>query len=92
MSDDTTAEEKAAQRQLDDAVNTFMASVGWNEGVMTSWVLVGHHASFDGDGEPLSSYPMVYMGGTQPDHVAEGLLRRGLKILNDGMVMRGDED
>jgi hypothetical protein len=72
--DDVTA----AQRELDQAVAEYVKKVGWdNAGIVTSWGLVMHQTQFDDgpEGGMLSSYNVVYMGGSQPDHIAIGLFQ-----------------
>lgn len=65
----------AAQARLDDAVRRFIGEVGWTQaGVLTTYVMVLHQASFDSQGNDTSSYAAVHLGGSQPDHSALGLL------------------
>jgi hypothetical protein len=72
-------EERAAQRILDEAVENFIRVMKWGEGmVMTGWALVGHQAGFDDEGNDRSSYPIIYQGGSMPDHAAIGLFRIGI--------------
>jgi hypothetical protein len=84
------------QAELDEAVDAFIRDTGWNEaGALTSWVLVGHQMRFDVDGEIISTYPMVYKGGSLPDHVAMGLievLRAQTEIDRTIRWMKTDDD
>lgn len=60
------------QTRLDDAVEEVIAEIG--PGIITGWVLVAHQANYDDEGYGVSSYPIVLMNGSLPDHVIRGLL------------------
>lgn len=90
---------KAAQSKLDEAVEEFILANGWTHTptgeplMLTSWVMVAHQHAWDGKGEPYSSHPVVYMGGSQPDHVALGLLQIGTDTIRGiGYWVREEED
>lgn len=64
-----------AQAGLDDAVREFMGRIGWDEPMLlTGWVLVAHLT----DGGDRCGYPVIFAGGSLPDHQAVGLLQVGL--------------
>lgn len=62
------------QEKLDAAVEEFFRAKGW-PGFCDGWVLVAHQAKLE---ESESVCPIVYMGGSLPDHVAIGLLQIGM--------------
>lgn len=68
---------KAAQRKLDQAVETFMreSGIGVEGKVMTAWALVAHHHGFGDTGDEESFHGIAYMNGSLPDHVALGLFQ-----------------
>jgi hypothetical protein len=87
-----TPEERAIQKRLDDLVDEFIAVHGWNEGVITSYVLVAHTMMPpDDNGDDRSSYVVIYRTGSQPDHIAEGLLRMGIARLREGRAERSED-
>jgi hypothetical protein len=69
----STPDSVSARKQLQEAIEAYLQVRGWNDGVLTSWVVVGHLQSFDDDGDDTSSYPIIYMNESQPDHVVLGL-------------------
>lgn len=72
----TKAEREAAQKKLDEAVADFVAFAGWNKGMVTTgYVLVVSQQGFDQQGFEISGYPIVYSGGSMPDHSALGVLQ-----------------
>jgi hypothetical protein len=87
-----TPEERAIQKRLDDLVDKFIAVHGWNDGVVTSYVLVAHAMMPpDDDGDDRSSYVVVFRTGSAPDHIAEGLLRMGIARLQEGRAERSED-
>lgn len=73
---------KAIQQRFDNAVDEFFKAMGWGEDmVTTSWGLVGHQTKFDETGDTVSSYPIVYARGQQPDHILIGLFTMGVDIV-----------
>ena len=89
----TEQEAREAQKALDGAVEAFIEKSGWNHGlVLTGWVLVASQAGFDEDGESTNGYPLVYSGGSLPDHTALGLLQVGQDIVRQtGRYQRTEE-
>jgi hypothetical protein len=89
-----TPEQAQAQRKMDEAVNEFLVAYGWNEGVTLSWALVAHQIlPPTEDGYDQSAYPVVYMGGSLPDHIAIGLFNMGLEFVHsDRYERRRDTD
>jgi hypothetical protein len=62
----------------------FLVAYGWNEGVTLSWALVAHQIlPPTEDGYDQSAYPVVYMGGSLPDHIAIGLFSMGLEFVHE---------
>lgn len=87
----TTEEQKAAQKKLDEAVADLLRANGC-EGIITQFMLVAHVSlPPDDDGDDLSSYPLVFQGGSAPDHVAEGLLAIAKEKLRIGRMEAGWE-
>lgn len=76
----TTEEEvwAAAQAKLDAAVVAYAQEMGY-DGFCDSYIMVMHQQVLTVDGSINNSrYPVVMMGGHQPDHVCLGLLNLGL--------------
>lgn len=90
----TDATLAAAQRKLDAAVEEYLTATGWSKsGVLTAWVLVGHQHGVGDDGDITTCVPIVYMNGTQPDHVALGLLQIAADTIRGvGRWSRDNED
>lgn len=82
---------KAAQDKLDETIAEFLKTFGL-EGIVTSYMLVAHVSlPPDDDGDDRSSYPLVFQGGSVPDHVAEGLLAVAKEKLRIGRMEAGWE-
>lgn len=80
----------AAQKKLDAAVEEFFTSCEY-AGVMTSWALVAHHAGMIGE-RGTSSYGLVTMHDSQPFHIIEGLLRQGIREIDEEARIGGGID
>lgn len=76
-----------AQRKLDAAIEEFFSTCEYT-GVMTSWVLVAHHTTMVEE-RNASSYGVVTMNDSQPSHVVEGLLRQGIRDIEESMYFAG---
>lgn len=89
-----TPEQKQVQRELDDLVAKFMRIHGWDDtGVLTAYALVAHiGGATNAEGDDLSGYPVVYLGGTCPDHVAEGLFHMGIWRVQQDRNERNTDD
>lgn len=74
---DKKAQDEKAQKELDESVEKFLRDTGWNSGgVLVSYVLIMHSASYDTEGFETSQYGTVLKGGSQPEHVVLGLLEK----------------
>lgn len=71
------------QQKLDDSVEEFFTSAEF-QGVMTGYVLVAAHETYVGDRRAYS-YETIQMSGSQPPHVTEGLLRMGIRSLEEDL-------
>jgi hypothetical protein len=60
------------QNRLDEAVTDVLNAI--HPGVPTAWVLLAHQASYEDNGDSLSTYPIITMNADLPDHVILGLL------------------
>lgn len=87
-----TPEQIAAQAELDAAVEKYFKALGW-DGFLSGWILIAHqHRVNEQTGEVKdSAHPIVYMGGSTPDHVALGLLQIGKDVIR-GVGRWADDD
>jgi hypothetical protein len=82
------------QADLDAAVDHYFKAKGW-DGFTSSWVMVAHQHKINPDSGLMddSGHPIVYMGGSVPDHVALGLLQVGSDVIRCiGRWGRADEE
>lgn len=77
----TDPELKAAYQQLEDAIRTVSELEG-AEGVITEWIVVTAHQSYDDDGDPRTQIGQWMPGGGDgvPYHRAMGLLDYALTM------------
>lgn len=81
MSDDQTAEQKAANEQLDEAIRRVSLAYGY-DGVVTTWVVSASYVTASASGEG-SGVGLFFPGGVIPWAAAIGCLRLAtLKLEN----------
>jgi hypothetical protein len=83
-----------ATEKLQTAIDSFIEETGWNEaGVLTSWIMVGHQAKWEGT-ELVDTYPIWFKGGQQSKHINLGLLNTALDQIDDpdGYERLDDQD
>jgi hypothetical protein len=85
------ADDKDAQKQLQDAVERMVAFHREDDGgdpdhgVLTDWIVVACSEGFDGD-EQTAVYYTLYPNGTLADHKALGLLEAGKVFITKGLL------
>jgi hypothetical protein len=75
-------------------VEAYFKSKEW-EGFTSAWILVAHQHKINPETNLMedSGHPLVYMGGSLPDHVVLGLLQVGKDVIRHvGRWGRDDEE
>jgi hypothetical protein len=83
-----------ATKKLQSAIDAFIEETGWNDaGVLTSWVMVGHQARWEGE-DLIDTYPIWFKDAQQSRHITAGLLSTALDQIDDpdGYRRLDDED
>lgn len=85
--------ESKAREALEEAIQNYISAAGWNQNMVTTgWITVVDQRGFS-DGEGISGYPLIYMGGSMPDAQAIGLLQIGMDVVRGvGRWIRADDD
>lgn len=73
-------ERRARSRQLHEALEQYLDGQGFS-GMLGDWVLVGSVVRVDPDGDPDCEYFVAMAGGSMLQHVAIGLLGKGVQVL-----------
>jgi hypothetical protein len=73
VSDDRTAEQKAADEQLRAAIDATSRAYGNDGGVLTDFVVIAARQSWDDDGDEITYYQTLLPDGVLPIHRILGL-------------------
>lgn len=71
---------RSAKLQL--AIDEYLAECGF-EGMLGDWILISAVVRVDEDGEPDCRYSVAMRDGSMLQHIAVGLISKGLDTLED---------
>lgn len=90
MSDTRTGEQRAADENLTEAIKQCMTAYGWDDGLLTDYVVAVIQQKFDDEGGMRTVYGNLYSPNDMPHYRIIGLLDCALLTARSGF--HGQED